>query len=43
MEGECFELDLEIFAQLSGEDFTSATKARQIELSREVKQKMKRN
>ena len=29
MEGECFELDLENFAQLSGEDFTSATTASQ--------------
>ena len=37
MEGEGFELDLEIFAQLSGEDFTSANTARQIQLSRELK------
>ena len=38
LEGECFELDLEIFAQLSGEDFTPATTARQFQLSRELKQ-----
>ena len=38
MEGECFELDLEIFAQLSGQDFTSATTARQVQLSRELKE-----
>lgn len=38
MEGECFKLDLQIFAQLSGEDFTSATKTRQTQLSRELKQ-----
>ena len=38
MEEECFELDLEIFAHLSGEDFTSATTARQFQLIRELKQ-----
>ena len=38
MEGECFELDLKIFAQLSGQDFTSATTARQVQLSRELKE-----
>ena len=38
LEGECFELDFEIFAELSGEDFTSATIARQVQLSRELKQ-----
>ena len=38
LEGECFELDLEIFAQLSGEDFESATTARQVQLSCELKQ-----
>ena len=38
MEGECFELDLKIFAQLSGKDFTSATTARQVQLSRELKE-----
>ena len=32
MERECFKLDLEIFAQLSGEDFTSATTARWVQL-----------
>ena len=37
LEGECFELDLEIFAQLS-EDFTSATTAREVQLSPELKQ-----
>ena len=37
MERECFELDLEIFAQLSGY-FTSTTTARQVQLSRELKQ-----
>ena len=31
-------LDLEIFAQLSGEDFPSATTGSQVQLSREVKQ-----
>lgn len=31
-------LDLEIFAQFSGEDFTSATTGRQVQLSRAVKQ-----
>ena len=38
LEGECFELDLEILTQLYGEDFTSATTARQVQLSRELKQ-----
>ena len=37
MERECFELDLEIFAQLSGY-FTSTTTARQVQLSRELNQ-----
>ena len=32
MEREYFKLDLEIFAQLSGEDFTSATTARRVQL-----------
>ena len=38
MQEECLELDLDIFAQLSGEGFTSATTTRQIQLSRELKQ-----
>ena len=38
MQEECLELDLDIFAQLSGEGFTSVTTTRQIQLSRELKQ-----
>ena len=38
MERECFEINFEIFAQLSGEDFTLATAARQVQLSQELKQ-----
>ena len=38
MQEECLELDLDTFAQLSGEGFTSATTTRQIQLSRELKQ-----
>ena len=37
LEGECFELDLEIFVKLSA-DFTSATTARQVQLNREMNQ-----
>ena len=38
MEGECFKLDLEVFTQLTGKDFTSATTHRQVQLSRQLEQ-----
>ena len=38
LQGKCLELNLEIFAELSEKDLTSATTARQVQLSRELKQ-----